>query len=577
MINLNNINQILKPVESNVLLKIFLITISAMFLETLSIALLIPILNILLDPTKIDYYLKLLSLEDKFDLSMYNQIVIFCLISIFLVFLIKSISLIKLNFSQNKIIYRVKAKLSSILLKKYLGEKYSFHLKNNSTKLIQNTLNEVNRFIGEHLIPTATFLTESFVCAGLMIVLLFVEPVGAFFTILLLIVLLYLVTRLTKNIAVEYGKIRQINETVSLKNLTQALTGIREVKILNKESKFNEFFDKANFKASDSIRDYNNFVVIPRIVIELIGVTAVLFLIFFLIISGKQISEIITILSIFGVAAFRFLPSFNRIIIALQSIKYSIPSTNVVNKEINKKFEKDKINNIKKIIFESDLTLNEINFKYENTDEKILSNLNLNIKKNSIIGIFGESGSGKSTLVDIVSGLLKPSSGSIKIDNKIVESGDLLNANLIGYVSQNTFFIDDSVKKNIAFGLKDEEIDFVKLDKAIREAKLDNFVKNLESGLDTIIGERGIKISGGQRQRICIARALYFDSPILIFDEATNALDSKTELEILETIFSVKDKTMIIIAHHFTEWSNCDKIFKLENKTLVEKNDFKFN
>lgn len=577
MINLNNINQILKPVESNVLLKIFLITISAMFLETLSIALLIPILNILLDPTKIDYYLKLLSLEDKFDLSMYNQIVIFCLISIFLVFLIKSISLVKLNFSQNKIIYRVKAKLSSLLLKKYLGEKYSFHLKNNSTKLIQNTLNEVNRFIGEHLIPTATFLTESFVCAGLMIVLLFVEPVGAFFTILLLIVLLYLVTRLTKNIAVEYGKIRQINETVSLKNLTQALTGIREVKILNKESKFTEFFDKANFKASDSIRDYNNFVVIPRIVIELIGVTAVLFLIFFLIISGKQISEIITILSIFGVAAFRFLPSFNRIIIALQSIKYSIPSTNVVNNEINKKFEKDKINNIKKIIFESDLTLNEINFKYENTDEKILSNLNLNIKKNSIIGIFGESGSGKSTLVDIVSGLLKPSSGSIKIDNKIVESGDLLNANLIGYVSQNTFFIDDSVKKNIAFGLKDEEIDFVKLDKAIREAKLDNFVKNLESGLDTIIGERGIKISGGQRQRICIARALYFDSPILIFDEATNALDSKTELEILETIFSVKDKTMIIIAHHFTEWSNCDKIFKLENKTLVEKNDFKFN
>ena len=163
----------------------------------------------------------------------------------------------------------------------------------------------------------------------------------------------------------------------------------------------------------------------------------------------KQISEIITILSIFGVAAFRFLPSFNRIIIALQSIKYSIPSTNVVNKEINKKFEKDKINNIKKIIFESDLTLNEINFKYENTDEKILSNLNLNIKKNSIIGIFGESGSGKSTLVDIVSGLLKPSSGSIKIDNKIVESGDLLNANLIGYVSQNTFFIDDSVKLQI--------------------------------------------------------------------------------------------------------------------------------
>jgi ABC-type multidrug transport system fused ATPase/permease subunit len=248
-----------------------------------------------------------------------------------------------------------------------------------------------------------------------------------------------------------------------------------------------------------------------------------------------------------------------------------------VNHEINNNFEKHKTNNIKKIIFENYLSLNEINFKYENTEEKILNNLNLNIKKNSIIGIFGESGSGKSTLVDIVSGLLKPNSGNIKIDDKIFDSVDLLNTNLIGYVSQNTFFIDDTVKKNIAFGLNDEEIDFVKLDKAIREAKLDDFVQNLESGLDTIIGERGMKISGGQRQRICIARALYFDSPILIFDEATNALDSQTELEILETIFSVKDKTMIIIAHHFTEWSNCDKIYKLENKTLVEKNDFKFN
>ena len=281
MINLKNINQILKSVETNVFFKIFLVSISAMVLETLSIAFLIPVLGILLDPTNLEYYLKLLKLEDKFDISMYNQIVIFCLFSIFLVFFIKSILLIKINFFQNRIIYRVKAKLSSILLKKYLEEKYSFHLKNNSTKLIQNTLNEVNRFIGEHLIPSTTFLTESLVCVGLMIVLIFVEPVGAFVTILILVVLFYLVTKLTRNVAVEYGKVRQTNERISLKNLTQALTGIREVKILNKESKFIELFDTANFKASDSIRDYNNFVIIPRIVIELIGVTAILFLIFF--------------------------------------------------------------------------------------------------------------------------------------------------------------------------------------------------------------------------------------------------------------------------------------------------------
>lgn len=162
MINLKNINQILKSVETNVFFKIFLISISAMVLETLSIAFLIPVLGILLDPTNLEYYLKLLKLEDKFDISMYNQIVIFCLFSIFLVFFIKSILLVKINFSQNRIIFRVKAKLSSILLKKYLEEKYSFHLKNNSTKLIQNTLNEVNRFIGEHLIPSTNFFHRKF-------------------------------------------------------------------------------------------------------------------------------------------------------------------------------------------------------------------------------------------------------------------------------------------------------------------------------------------------------------------------------------------------------------------------------
>ena len=578
MIDLNKINKILYSVEKNTLAKLSFFSISAMLLEILSLAFLVPVLNIILNPDKIQDYLSFLNFDYEFNDNMYNDFVVYSLIGIFIVFFVKGILLIKINFSQNKIIYRVKAKLSSVLLKKYLNEKYSFHLKNNSTKLIQNTLNEVNRFVGESLIPITTFLTESLISLGLLTVLVMIEPKGAFFTIILLLILLLMVTKFTKNIALNYGTARQINERISLKHLSQALTGIREVKILNKEAKFIELFDESNIAATNSIRNYNNFIIIPRIIIELIGVTSILFLIFFLMLSGKEFQKIFTTISIFGIASFRFLPSFNRILLALQSIKYSIPSLNVVHQEISKiDNNKNKISILKLDKFEKNLVFKDVSFKYEGTEKYILDGLNLDIKKNSIIGIYGESGTGKSTFVDVVSGLLKATSGNFLLDDVKVDIQDLLSSNFIGYVSQNTFLIDDTIKKNIAFGVNEDEINNKKLDEVLNNSKLNEFIENLDDGLDTIIGERGVKISGGQRQRICIARALYFDAPILIFDEATNALDSKTELEILETIFSVKEKTMIIIAHHFTEWRNCDKIYKLENKTLVEKNDFKHN
>ena len=576
MIDLKKINKILISVENKVLIKLFVFSISAMLLEILSLAVLVPVLNIILNPSKLQEYLIILNLDFKISENTYADFIIYSLLTIFVIFFLKGLLLIKINFSQNKIIYRVKAKLSSILLKKYLSEKYSFHLKNNSTKLIHNTLSEVNRFTGEHLIPATTFVTEILISLGLLFILLTVEPKGAFFTIILLILLLTLVTKFTKNIALDYGTKRQTNERISLKNLSQALTGIREVKILNKENKFIELFDTSNFAASDSIRNYNNFIVIPRIVIELIGVTSILFLIFFLMLSGREFEKIFTIISIFGIASFRFLPSFNRILIALQSLKYSIPSLNVVHEEISKTLNNTKeTTDSRRIKFEKNLVFEDISFKYDNTENYILEHVNLDIKKNSIIGIYGESGAGKSTFVDVVAGLLKPTQGTFSIDGEKIDNRFFLNSNFIGYVSQNTFLIDDSIKKNIAFGVNENDINYKKIDEVLKISKLNDFIENLSDGLETIIGERGVKISGGQRQRICIARALYFDAPILIFDEATNALDSKTELEILETIFSVKEKTMIIIAHHFTEWRNCDKIYKLENKTLIEKNDFK--
>ena len=286
---------------------------------------------------------------------------------------------------------------------------------------------------------------------------------------------------------------------------------------------------------------------------------------------GKELLYIVPLLGLFAAAAFRIMPSLTRIMNSIQGILYNRPAVDSIYKEFDQEGFQNNNNKTpsKKIFLTKEIDLKNINFKYSDSGPFILRNINLNIKNGTTIGLIGESGIGKTTLINIILGLMRPTSGSICVDGVDIYENVENWQSQIGYVPQNIYLSDDTIKKNIAFALPEEKIDNIAVNKAVTNAKLDSLVNNLSNGLDTKIGEFGDRISGGQRQRIAIARALYTDPKVLILDECTNSLDVKTEKQILNEVNSLKGKkTIIMITHRLLTLENCDHIYKIDKEGL---------
>ena len=299
-----------------------------------------------------------------------------------------------------------------------------------------------------------------------------------------------------------------------------------------------------------------------------------------MILQNKPVGDLIPTLGVFVAAAFRMIPSINRIMAALQKVTFSRPVIEVIYNELKdiRKIKRDNIEPIPKIHLLDKITIENINYAYNDSNKNVLENVSFSILKGSCVGIIGKSGSGKSTLIDIMLGLLQPTQGYVKIDAMDINGNDNLKKwqSAIGYVPQNIYLIDDTLRKNIAFGINENEIDEYAIQNSIIASQLSDFVNELPEGLETMVGERGVRLSGGQRQRIGIARALYNNPDILFFDEATSALDSNTETGVMESINSLKgNKTIIIVAHRLSTLENCDKIYKIENGIIVSSGSSK--
>ena len=450
----------------------------------------------------------------------------------------------------------------------YLKKKYSFHIQNNSSALIRD-INDV-KFGVDFFKGLINLISEILILIGIIILISLYNPLSTFiiFTLLGLTGLTFY--KFIQSRAKKWGEKRQRFEEKRFFNLQLSFNEIKNIKLSSKENFFNEIFSESNLQTAKA--SFKNYFVLslPKFWLEWITLIVITFLIFFLINLGTDLKNILTQIGIYAIAAYRFVPSITRIMNANQSMRFGAPVILKIKEIFENQEENNYVSNKISIEFKNKLEFQNIHFSYSTNQPNIFENLKLVISPNSFNGIKGQSGIGKSTLINILAGLLVPTKGEILVDNINIQSNLKSWQNKIGYVPQNVFLGDLSIKENIAFGENINSIDENKIKRAIELAKLDRFISDLKFGLDTKIGEFGSQISGGQKQRIGIARALYNIPKILILDESTNALDENTENEILQDILKLKKNniTLFSISHEEKSLSICDDIFEIKNKKI---------
>jgi ABC-type multidrug transport system fused ATPase/permease subunit len=458
----------------------------------------------------------------------------------------------------------------------YLTAPYEYHLRKNSAQLIRNLTTETIQLLQYALNPLLTIMTEIIVIISIGIFLMVIEPKGTLIVMLLLASLSFAFQRLLGSYTKDLGRVRQNADGMVIQKSQEALGGIKDVKVLGKEQQFLKQFRFYNQTSSDASAKQYVLGQLPRMYLETIGVLVFSILIVLLIVKGDDFRQVVPTLGVFALAAFRLLPSANRVVSAINSLRFAdavIASLKDQLKENTLTVPYALISNTNRAYFgfERSIDIENLCYQYPGTYELALSDINLSIAKGESIGIIGKSGAGKSTLSDAILGLLKPSAGAIYLDGVDVYEDIKSWQSLIGYVQQDIYLLDDSIRSNIAFGELDHEIDANRINDAITEAQLDEFVASLPEGIDTHLGERGVRLSGGQKQRIGIARALYRNTPILVLDEATSALDNETETEIVSAIKSFKGvRTTIVIAHRLSTIEHCDRVIELK-KGLISK------
>tara|TARA_B110000971_G_scaffold213121_1_gene243560 strand:- start:279 stop:1646 length:1368 start_codon:yes stop_codon:yes gene_type:complete len=445
---------------------------------------------------------------------------------------------------------------------------YENYFKRNSSEFMRNIRDESGSFVYGVITPILSLIIETLVVIGISILLFSQIGISSASILLMIILISAIYIKFTKNIIQKLGKDRFFYEEKVIKNANEFFYSIRDIKIYFLQSHFiGNFWNILNGYAL-SLRKFFTFQILPRLVIEVVLIYFLGSLLILLTLKGSDFEQTIITLGLFAAASFRLMPSLNKIISSQQVLRYQVPSVNEIYRELNNNYLKNIPNSKNTLSFKKTLELKNISFYYV-PKKIILKNLNLKIKYGEKIGIIGHTGSGKSTLIDILAGLLFPTSGQVIVDNAKINLRKQLWRYNIGYVSQNTCLIDDTIKANIAFGNSNNDIKHDRIKKILSDVEMSSLVKSLKYKANTIIGERGISLSGGQKQRLGLARALYNKPKLLILDEAFSALDTKTELKIFNKINKdYKDVTIINIAHKGSSLKFCDKVYKLKNKKL---------
>lgn len=558
------------------LLLLIMMTIGAM-LEALGIASIMPLLSIMGDESFLQKNPNIEKLISIFGIDNQKQFCIFFAVVLIFVYIIKNVYLAIQSKIQIKFTMNLEAKYSSELMDTYLNKSYLFHISHNSAQILRDVAVGAQTAFRNILLPTLNLLTEAITVFVIWIFLVFVDPLTAIGAGGILGVLSILLLKLLRKKISKKGELNSKLQIDVNKWINQGVGAIKETKVLRREKYFSYSFRSAYKEYTNANASFQFLNSIPRFIIEFIVVFGLLLLIIIKLILNQPINQIVTLLGVLALAAFRLMPSVTRIINYANMIKFQMPLFNELYNEfiqirdrIQKKETISFANKDKRLVFNKNIEIKNLTFSYNNEEQPVIKNISFEIPKGSFVGIVGTSGAGKTTFVDILLGLLKPSKGEVSVDGiNIFKNIRSWQADL-SYVPQSIYLIDGTIRENIAIGIDRTNIDNQRIQEVLEMSELSSFINTLPNGIETEVGERGVRLSGGQKQRIGIARALYQMPEVLVLDEATSALDNETEKSIMNTILKLKGKiTIISIAHRLSTLEGCD--FKVKFESGISK------
>lgn len=550
------------------------------FLETLGVGLILPLVSAITTPDFITTNKYAIMVCELFDLHSSRTFMVVVIGALIFIYIFKNLYLLLEYYVQYRFTCNNRFSVQSRLMEVYLRRPYEYFLDAETGEITRVIMSDTGSTFS--LLSTVlSFFTEAVVSVALIVTIIAADPFMAFLLAAVLGSVMYLIGKIIKPILGKAGLSYQNNAGQMNKWLFQSISGIKEIKVTKKEEYFLDQFSKYGKKAINSEKLNNILGTVPRLSIEAIGISSMLGVIAFLMFRGREVDTMLPQLSAFAMAAVRLMPSVNRMSSSLNSMSYQEPALDKMLEHLAvaeewKAEKNDSADGLsqsaRKITLDQQVELSDITYSYPNSATPVLLHANMVIPVGKSVGVVGASGSGKTTAVDILLGLLELQDGAVLSDGTDIRVDYEEWLSHIGYIPQMIYMLDDTIRANVAFGMPEKKIDEAQVWRALEEAQLKDFVQSLPNGLDTSIGERGIRLSGGQRQRIGIARALYPDPELLIFDEATSALDNETEAAIMESINALHGrKTMVIIAHRLTTIEECDIVYRVEDGKIVKE------
>lgn len=555
--------------------QIIVLQIIGSILELLGVTMILPFISAIINPNELWNMPVIGRVLELFAINNLENIILVMGILLICVYCIKNIFLIAISHVVCKFSTETQKDICMELMRSYMSREYTFFTRINSMELIRGVSSDANSVMAA--ISMSFKLFADVLTIGIIIIyLLFMDILFAITMFLLVVLCVYVFICVFKKKIRNAGEEHVKYNSESLKYANQAFNGIKEVIVKQKNDYFVDKYEYVRNGLAKAVYKHDFLERIPTYLFEMVCVSGLIGIIYIKMLLGENLDEFIPMLAVFAVSAFRILPLTSKVSTSINSLFYYKTALDITYKNIKEKRmaehkdlmlgEKDE-----KLSFEREIIVKDVCWKYPENDSYILEKINLRIKKGDSVAFIGPSGAGKTTLSDIILGLFKPQEGDVLVDGKSIYQSLCSWANFVQYVPQSVYLIDDTIRCNVAFGIDEKDINDESVWEALRLAQLEEYVKALPQGLDTIVGERGIRLSGGQRQRIAIARALYDEPEIIVFDEATSALDNETEMAIMQAIDKLKGiKTLIIVAHRLSTIKNCDYVYEVDKKTIKE-------